>query len=283
MLNARRAIVPRIQQANKGDLALWLGGLGLLVGLLLQLAIPQQPDGDATALAHFLARHGDAPLYRLRHQLAFNLAGALAAWGALVRLLAARGAARRLVWAGLLVAWSGWAWNQSRGWQGELFLEPGVTLPLGVDRAPTVRFERFLVPPAPDGPGRALRLALWVDGGRHTLAEATPYRGQGWTLLPHWYGATVLGPDLAAPLHFGASGSQTGSLRDGRPFSVTLNVEALTLHSEPPGLALQAQHHAILRARFAPGEPLLWLGGLLALGGLLLISGQKAVLYWQPS
>ncbi|MBA3533172.1 MAG: hypothetical protein H0T73_14730 [Ardenticatenales bacterium] len=180
--------------------------------------------------------------------------------------------------------WSGWAWNQTRGWQGELFLEPGVTTRLGVDGTPVVTFSHFLIPPAPDGAGRVLALTLLVDGQRHDIAEATPYRGAGWALVPRWYGATVQGEALPAPLFFGASGTQRTILRDGRAITVTLNVDSLRLSTEPAIDGLSATHHAILRARFAPGAPLKGAGmALMGLGLLLSLwkRGYTATLFEQ--
>ncbi len=264
--------------ANKQtSVALALGLAGLALGTLLLLRVPQQPDGDATALAHFAARYNSSPLHTVRHAFWWNLSGALFAWGALGRLLALplpprhpHHVTRVLFWAGLLLVWGGWAWNQSRGWQGELFLEPGVATPLGVDRSPAIAFERFLVPPAPSGAGRALALRLLVEGHPFDIAEAAPYRGAGWTLTPRWYGATVQAPSLAEPLFFGADGTQSAPLRDGGAARITVDVETLRATSDPPLPGLHVTHHAILRARFAPGQPLLWLGSGIALLGALL-------------
>ncbi|MBA3533969.1 MAG: hypothetical protein H0T73_18775, partial [Ardenticatenales bacterium] len=80
--------------------AWWLGLAGLLVGALLVATRPQRPDGDATALRNFAALHRDSALHRARESLWLNVAGALAAWGALHRLFEARRWGWRLVWVG---------------------------------------------------------------------------------------------------------------------------------------------------------------------------------------
>lgn len=254
-------------------LARWawgVGGVGLVVGWLLLVILPQRPDGDLTTLAFFDARYPASPLHRVREAVWLNVAGALFGWGVFHSLLQTL-QRRPLRWfflalpLGLLVAWTGWAWEQTRGWQGDLFLEPGIAVPLGVDRTPTVTFERFLVPPAPDGPGRALPMRLWVDGVAHTLSAMAPYHGASWTLTPIWYGVTVSGPDLATPLFFGEDGRQEANLRTGERVIVTVETATLTVASQPPQ-DLDASYHAILRARFAPGEQLQQVGIFLLVG-----------------
>lgn len=257
-----------------GRLARWargVGGVGLALGWLLLVTLPQRPDGDLTTLAFFDARHPASALHRVREALWLNLAGACFAWGVLHACLHTLRRGRPLRWlfllvqVGLLVTWAGWAWNQTRGWQGELFLESGIAVPLGVDRSPTLTFERFLVPPAPDGQGRSLPLRLGVDGVAHEISATAPYHGAGWSLTPIWYGVTVSGPELATPLFFGGDGTQEAALHAGGRATVTVAAGTLTVTSQPP-LALNASYHAILRARFAPGEPLHRAGILLLVG-----------------
>ncbi|MGH2544015.1 MAG: hypothetical protein ACRDIB_14535 [Ardenticatenaceae bacterium] len=274
-------------------LSLLLGIVGLLVGALLASIVPQRPDGDVTALARFDAQYDRAALHQIHHAFWWNLSGALVAWGLLERLIRTtcsrttfpkgrsrwyvlrftfheRRWAHPLLLAGLLIVWSGWAWNQSRGWQGELFLEPGVQSALGVDQNPRLTFGRFLVPPAPDGPGRALALRLIVDGQAHDIAEVSPYRSDGWILQPQWYGVTVESKELTKPLFFGGTGTQTAALRSGERVSVSLDAETLEAHTLPPLSDLEAHYHAILSARFAPGDRLILPGlGMTAAGALL--------------
>jgi hypothetical protein len=273
--------------------ALLAGAAGLLLGWFLVATVAQRPDGDLTALAQFDARYPDAGWqHRARDALWLNVAGALVAWGALRELLSSMNVTGKtvdgrrwtvddgrwtnvhvgwvLLWTGVLVAWSGWAWNQSRGWEGELFLEPGSRLNLGEDARPTVVFSRFVVPPAPVGPGRALALRLVVDGREYEISEERPYLEDGWTIGPRWYGATVTGPELAEPLFFGGDGTRTAALRDGGTAEVTADVETLEASSTPPLDGLRAEHHAILAARFAPGDGLARVGALVAAVGLVL-------------
>ncbi len=266
--------------------ALTAGAMGLLLGWFLLATVAQRPDGDLTALAQFDARYPRAGWqHHARDALWLNVAGVLVAWGALGELLSSLEAAREtkdegrrtnfrvgwvLVWAGVLVAWSGWAWNQSRGWEGELFLEQRSRLKLGEDARPTVVFSRFVVPPAPDGTGRALALRLVVDGREYEISEEMPYREGGWMIGPRWYGATVKGPELAEPLFFGGDGTQTATLRDGGTAEVTADVESLEVSSRPPLNGLRAEHHAILTARFAPGDGLARVGALVVAVGLVL-------------
>lgn len=255
----------------------------LLAGTLLALWLPQRPDGDLTAIAQFDARVGDGLLHRLRMSFLLNLAGALVGWAALVEGLAvvARGrprtwaeAARWALWGGLLLALVGWGWNRSRGWEGELFLAPGDRVPVGPEQRPLLRFERFTLPPAPDGPGRALQMVLTVDDRSWQVSEALPYRGQGWTFAPRWYGALVSAPALRAPIYFGASGIQTVTRRDGREATVEVDLDRLAYRVEPPlpEGPPRVEYYAILRARFAPGTGLLRLGLGVALGGALLLT-----------
>ena len=269
--------------------ALVVGAAGLLLGWLLVTTVAQRPDGDLTALAQFDAQYPAAGWqHHARSALWLNVAGALVAWGALSALLSSLNAAGKtkdegqrtnfrigwvLVWVGVLAAWSGWAWNQSRGWEGELFLEPGAGLKLGEDARPTVVFSRFVVPPAPDGPGRALALRLVADGREYEISEGRPYRENGWTIGPRWYGATVKGPELAEPLFLGGDGTQTATLRDGATAEVTVDVESLEVSSRPLLDGLRAEHHVILRARFAPGDGLARVGALVAAVGLVLALG----------
>ena len=277
--------------ADKGAAywALLLGTIGLLVGYGLIYFFPQQPDGDITALMQFEIQNGNHPFSSVHRAFWLNLAGALFAWGALgyflrqvVLLLqppffcrmsgpAIRQWAVLLMWAGLLVMWSGWAWNQTRGWQGTLFLETGSETPLGVDKRPSVRFERFLLPPAPDGVGRALQLRLFVDHLPHDISEAHPYQGAGWTLKPHWYGLTVKSKALPQALFFGTSGSTQALLKDGRSVTVTVQTAPLSTTSSPPLPDLQVSYHAIVQARFAPGVPLQQIGLLIVLVGAVVI------------
>jgi hypothetical protein len=184
-----------------------------------------------------------------------------------------------LFWLSLLIICSGWAWNQTRGWQGELYLEPGVEKLLGVDQKPTIIFERFLLPPAPDGAGRALLLRLLVGGQPYDIAALMPYKGASWTLTPRWYGAILKakGGYLLQPLFFGASGASEGLLGDGREVKVTVNVEALTVSSIPPLEEVELTHYAILYARFAPGDGLLRLGTVMLMMLLLYCLSQGAL------
>ncbi len=287
-------------------IALIVGAVGLLTGALLASTLPQRPDGDATALAHFDAQYRNTPLHNIRHTPWLNLSGALLAWGLLAHLLHGKDEGGRmkdengkdegrrmkdesrhpsslilhpsltLILLGLLLAWSGWAWNQTRGWQGELFLEPGVAMPLGVDQRPTVEFSHFLIPPAADGPGRALSLRLLVEGHPYDISEAAPFQDEGWTLTPRWYGATLRSDALTAPLFFGGDGTQRATLRSGGKIEVTVDIESLEYSSHPPLDNLHITHHAILLARFAPGQPLQWAGLLLAaLATLLTLAARR--------
>jgi len=267
--------------------ALLLGIGGLLVGYLLIYFFPQQPDGDITTLTQFEIQYGNHPLHHIHDAFWLNLSGALFAWGTLAYFLrqfialiqlpfsrhlslrAIRQWAVLVMWGGVLVMWSGWAWNQTRGWQGTLFLEAGLATPLGIDRRPIVTFERFLIPPTPDGAGRALSLLLFVNQERHQISEAHPYRGAGWTLKPHWYGVTVKSREWAQPLFFGKSGTIQALLKDGSSVTVTVNTTPLTANSAPPLHDLHVAYHAIVLARFAPGIPLQKIGTLIVLSGVL--------------
>jgi hypothetical protein len=245
--------------------------------------VPQRPDGDATALLRFDIHYdGSSAPHQVRSMFWYNLAGALFAWGLLDRLWwSASAVVRRrlrgagswgvlLLWAGLLVMWGGWAWNQSRGWQGELYLEPGAPLALGVDRTPEVAFSHFLIPPAAEGTGRALALRLLVDGEAHDVSEAEPYRRAGWTVRPLWFGATVQSRAFAEPVSLGGSGSQRVALRWGGHTTVEVDVETLEARSTIPLADMKVTRHAILTACFAPGDPLQRSGAaMLALGALL--------------
>ena len=277
--------------------ALLLGTMGLLLAYFLIFTFPQRPDGDLTALTQFEALYGSSPLYQVRDSLWLNVAGALLAWGGIYYFLhyfimisdlpfpvcfssqAVPQWAPLLMWGGLLVMWSGWAWNQTRAWQGELFLEAGLPTPLGVDRTPIVTFERFLLPPAPDGPGRALALRLLVDecACAYEISEPNPYKGAGWTLKPRWYGVTAKSDALHQPLFFGESGTLRTALRGDEMATVTVNIKTLTVTSLPPLDDLQVAYHAILYARFAPGERLQWLGGVMIVVGALTHLLAKAV------
>lgn len=269
--------------------ALLLGIGGLLLGYGLIYGFPQQPDGDITALTQFEIQHGSHAGHHVHNAFWLNLSGALFAWGALgyflrqfiiviklpfsrqlsflFSLRAIRQWALLLMWAGVLVMWSGWAWNQTRGWQGTLFLEAGLATPLGEDRRPIVTFERFLIPPAADGAGRALSLQLLINQTRHEISEATPYRGAGWTLKPHWYGVTVKSNTLPQPLFFGKPGTIQALLKEGSTVAVTVNTTPLSAKSIPPLPDLHVAYHAIIQARFAPGLPLQQIGALIVLIG----------------
>lgn len=269
--------------------ALLLGIGGLLLGYGLIYAFPQQPDGDITALTQFETQYGRHPRHHIHNAFWLNLSGALFAWGALgyflrqlmilielpierqllfsFSLRAIRQWALLLMWGGVLVMWSGWAWNQTRGWQGTLFLEAGLATPLGEDGRPIVTFDRFLIPPAADGAGRALSLQLLVNQTRHQISEAAPYRGGGWTLKPHWYGVTVKSERLPQPLFFGKPGTIQALLKEDSPVAVTVNTTPLSAKSIPPLPDLHVAYHAIIEARFAPGLPLQQIGALIVLIG----------------
>ena len=267
--------------------ALLLGIGGLLLGYGLIYYCPQQPDGDITALTQFETKYGSHVGHHINNAFWLNLSGGLFAWGALgyflrqLRVLielpvsrhlsfslrAIRQWALLLMWGGVLVMWSGWAWNQTRGWQGTLFLEAGSATPLGEDGRPIVTFERFLIPPAADGAGRALSLQLLINQTRHEISEATPYHGAGWTLKPHWYGVTVKSDLLPQALFFGKPGTIQALLKEGSAVAVTVNTTPLTAKSTPPLPDLHVAYHAIIQARFAPGLPLQQIGALILLIG----------------
>ncbi len=267
--------------------ALLLGIGGLLVGYGLLYWFPQQPDGDITALTQFEIQYGNHSRHTVRDMFWFNLSGALFAWGTLIYSLrqfvsliqlplsyhfSSRALRKWLVlvlWSGVLVMWSGWAWNQTRGWQGTLFLEAGLATPLGVDNTPIVTFERFLIPPATDGAGRALNLTLLVNQTRHKISEAIPYHSLGWTLKPHWYGVTVKSEALPQPLFFGKSDTIQAFLKEGSHVSITVNTSPIEVKSIPPLPDLHAAHHAIIQARFAPGVPLQQIGALIILASII--------------
>jgi hypothetical protein len=210
----------------RARLALIVGGVLWLVGWGLVFAFPQLPDGDSTARQQFVQWYGMGWQNQIRHAWWWNLGGAVLAWG-LIGFLFSKNAIRLLALVGLLiVVW--WGYGQTIGWQGELFLAPNSPTRLA-DSQTIITFEQFTIPPAPDGAGRALQMQVVVNGQSYTINEATPYRGDGWTVRPKWYGAVVAHPLLEEPLYIGVSGTTPVRLRNGREVSLTVNVETLSV------------------------------------------------------
>lgn len=238
------------------------------VGTTAPFLWPQRPDGDMTARAEFRALEGTHPvaarlgLLDVRHAFWYNAAGAvLAVWALdalLVTPLRPHSLGKMTLWAGALLWLAGWGWTQRFGWRGDLFLAPGQAVSVGTWTSKEIGFLDFITPPAPAGPGRALRARLLVDGEPVVVDVAHPYRRGGWTIEPRWYGGIVRLPG-ASPLYFGADGTRTVSLPDGRRVTVTLDVESLAVHTTPP-LPATAMWYAVLRATHDPGRPLRWIG-----------------------
>ncbi len=215
---------------DRARLALIVGGIVWAVGWGLLFTYPQFPDGDSTAQQQFVNWYGSGWQHQIRHAWWWNLGGALLAWG-LIRLLFSRGGVRLFAATGLvLLGW--WGYGQTMGWQGKLFLAPEAPTRLA-DSQTYITFEQFVIPPAPDGVGRALQMRLLVNGEPVEISEATPYRGNGWTVRPEWYGAVVSHPHLDDPLYIGASGTAIIRLRDGREVVLEVNVETLSITSTP--------------------------------------------------
>ena len=244
---------------------LWLGGA------LLSQRIPQRPDGDLTAISLFVAAHGDSSWHTLRNAWWLNGAGAALIAALLATLLrqTERWGGRELLTLAVLLGLSGWLWQQTRGWDGTLYLEPDQPVALGVDGRPTVTFEGFSLPPAASGEGRALSMRLTVEEQNVSMADGTPLRFEGWTLEPRWFGATVEAPELPSPLFFGESGSRRVALTDGRTVELTVDIETLAVESMPPLDRIATHHHAIVAARFVPAAWLQWLALLLGAAGAL--------------
>lgn len=222
-----------------------MGGILWMLGWGLLLAVPQYPDGDSTAQQQFVSWYGLGWYHQIRHAWWWNLAGALLAWG-LIGFLVSNSRKRLIALIGLLVV-GGWGYGQTVGWQGDLFLAPGTPSRLA-DSQTYLTFERFLIPPASDGVGRALEMQITVNGQGYTISEAHPYRGNGWTVRPRWYGAVVRHPLLDEPIYIGATGSQSVRLTDNRDVMLTVNVEALTVASDPPLSEWTIAYYAIVRA-----------------------------------
>lgn len=280
----------------------------LLAGsLLLPLVFPQRPDADATAIAAFeatsQARFGRyLPLVTalgfldVRHAAWPNLAGAVVALWTLDRLITAfttRPTSHReqlpsaiamrtdalraslpsiLALLGLLVALTGWGWERSRGWWGELYLAPGTSTALGPDSQPMLLLAGFVRPPAAHGPGRALEVTIRLDGRVARASEPAPLRHAGWVVQPRWYGGLV---ELAGEpaLFFGESGSRSVVVA-GTPTSVTLAVDTLEA-AVTPQHSYRTGHYAVIRARYAPGARLRILGLVVLAGATLYRLGRQ--------
>lgn len=228
---------------ERARLALIVGGLLWLVGWGLLLTFPQLPDGDSTARQQFIQWYGTAWNHQIRHAWWWNFGGALLAWG-WVGFLFGDGRKRLLAIMGLLLV-GAWGYSQTIGWQGDLFLAPHTPTRLA-DSQTLVTFEQFTFPPAPDGAGRALKMDLLVNGNRYEISEAAPYRGNGWTVRPKWYGAVLTHPLLEEPLYIGATGTTNVRLRDGQALSVMVNVETLSVTSDPPLTDWSIDYYAIV-------------------------------------
>lgn len=244
--------------------------VGLTIGMLAQLMLPQRPDGDTATLALYRDNEHAAPiiarlgLLDVDDAFWYNLSGALLAVWIIDRLLRRRArreqrdTGRLVMLIGGLVWCAGWGWTQTTGWHGELFMRNGRAVGLGPAHTPTLEFERFTVPPAPDGPGRALTMRLSVDGRPYTARADAPLRTRGWIIRPHWYGGLVHLPD-GTGLHFGLDGTQRTTLADGRTVEVTLDIETLAVQTEPP-IAVEVERFAVISAVFDPGRWLRRLG-----------------------
>ncbi len=232
---------------DRARLAVIIGGLLWLAGWGLVLAFPQFPDGDQTAQQQFISWYGTGWFYQVRHAWWWNLAGAVLAWG-VVGILFEGGRKRVLAMIGLLVV-GVWGYGQTIGWQGELFLAPDTPIRLA-DSQTIIAFERFIILPAPDGAGRALEMEISVNGQPHIISEANPYRSNGWTVRPRWYGAIIRHPLLQDPLYIGATGTHPVRLNDGQDVTLTVNVETLLVTSEPPLPDWTIEYYAIVKATY---------------------------------
>lgn len=266
-------------------LALWLGAGGVLIGYLLMMLFPQRPDGDLSAIALFEATYQPVWWHQIQETFVFHLVGALLAWGLLDRMLQHLVACQTLFilprnkrlkiivpllfWAATLLIWSGWAWNQSRGWDGYFYLEPDTPALLGPDQEPTIQFERFLLPPAASGIGRTLSLRLLVNNTPHDISVAQPYHDASWRLTPDWYGVIVSSDELTTPLYFGLSESQQGTLQNGASVLVTVNIESVEVTSMPALAEVAITHYAILAASFMPGRGIQYVGGIVLMMSVL--------------
>lgn len=239
----------------------------LAVGSLAAQYLPQRPDGDGTAVAEFQTTVQQFPLAAqlglldVRHQFWYTLAGALLAVWLLDRMLRRwpGSASTRprwselLLYAGGLLWLAGWGWTQTTGWQDHLFVPPAHTVGLGPAHTPTLTFEEFLVPPAPDGPGRSLTMRVRVNDEPVTVSEQNPLFVQGWVIHPRWYGGLVRLPTGDA-IYFGGDGTRTIAL-DGQDVTITVDVETLAVRTEPQ-IDAEAERYAIITAHFDPGAPL---------------------------
>ncbi|MCZ7571154.1 MAG: hypothetical protein M5U01_21620 [Ardenticatenaceae bacterium] len=268
---------------NRPRPLLVLALLLLLASWLLPLGLPQRPDADRTAVAAFdaaaQARFGRwlpvvaaLGVLDLRHAVWPNLAGVLLTLWALEILLTLlttqHSALGTAIFAlGLLVALSGWGWERSRGWWGELSLTPETVAPLGPDGRPVLAFERFDQRPAPAGPGRALAMTICLDGRPVETSARAPLHADGWTIQPHWYGALTRFAD-GTTLFFGLNGTQS-ALVGGEPVTVTLDITTLQATVIPPQ-PHEVVRFAVIRARYAPGSRLRLAGlGLIAIAAVL--------------
>jgi hypothetical protein len=232
---------------DRARLVVIMGGLVWLAGWGLVLAFPQFPDGDQTARQQFISWYGTGWLYQVRHAWWWNLAGAVLAWG-LVNFLFENRPKRIFAIVGLLIV-GVWGYGQTIGWQGELFLASDTPTRLA-DSQTFIAFERFTIPPAPDGAGRALEMEILVNGKPYIISEANPYRGGGWTVRPRWYGAVVHHPSLDEPLYVGATGSHSVRLNNGQNVTLQVNVETLTVTSDPPLSDWTIDYYAIVIATY---------------------------------
>lgn len=231
---------------DRARLALIVGGILWAVGWGLFFAFPQFPDGDSTAQQQFVNWYGLGWHNQIRQAWWWNLSGAVLAWGLIGLLFSGKVIHLFAVMALVMVGW--WGYGQTIGWQGDLFLAPHMPTRLA-DSQTMITFEQFVIPPAPDGAGRALQMRLLVNGQPIEISEATPYRGNGWTVRPKWYGAVVSHPLLDEPLYIGASGITTTHLRDGREVALDVNIETLSITSTPPLPDWTIDYYAIVTAQ----------------------------------
>lgn len=255
----------------------------LMVGHAAATELPQRPDGDRTALQEFWVRaqtmpwFNDVGLLDVRHQFWYTAAGALLALWIVDDMLRRWPVRSRRAWGGIVLAlggllWlAGWGWTQTTGWQGQLFLPPHHTVGLGPAQIPTVAFSEFVVPPAPDGPGRSLTMRVQVNGEPTTMSEQRPITVQGWHLRPRWYGGVVTLPD-GRSLYFGGDGTQTAVV-GGEAVQITLDVETLRVETVP-SVPASVERYAIIAARFDPGAPIRRLGLIVVLLGSVLSLGE---------